>query len=58
MSEEQIIKDLLIRLRASEEQLGTLQVSVAKIEANMKIVSAVGGLGLTLAGAILAKLLL
>ncbi len=58
MSEEQIIKDLLIRLRAIEEQLGTLQVSVAKIEANMKIVSAVGGLGLTLAGAILAKLLL
>jgi|TARA_Y100000310_G_C20024663_1_gene509031 hypothetical protein len=58
VSEEQIIKDLLIRLRAIEEQLGTLQVSVAKIEANMKIVSAVGGLGLTLAGAILAKLLL
>jgi hypothetical protein len=58
LSEEQIIKDLLIRLRAIEEQLGTLQVSVAKIEANMKIVSAVGGLGLTLAGAILAKLLL
>ena len=58
MSEEQIIKDLLIRLRAIEEQLGTLQVSVAKIEANMKIVSAVGGLGLTLASAILAKLLL
>ena len=58
MSEEQIIKDLLIRLRAIEEQLGTLQVSVAKIEANMKIVSAVGGMGLTLAGAILAKLLL
>lgn len=58
MDNDQIIKDLFYRLRAIEEHIAQLQVSTAKIEANMKIVSAVGGLGLTLAGAILIKLLL
>ena len=58
MNDEQIIKDLFYRLRAIEEHIAQLQVSTAKIETNMKVVAAVGGLGLTLAGVILGKLLM
>ena len=58
MSDEQIIKDLSIRLRSIEEQLQKLHVSVAEIKANQRISGYIGGAALTAVAGILAKLLI
>ncbi len=58
MSDEQIIKDLSIRLRSIESELQRLHVSVAEVKANQKVVNYVGGVGLTAVVGIVAKLLM
>jgi prefoldin subunit 5 len=62
MSDEQMIKDLSIRLRSIEEQLQQLHISVAEIKTSQagfqKVVSYIGGAALTAVAGILVKLLL
>ena len=58
MSDEQMIKDLSIRLRGIEGELQKLHISVAEVKTSQKITGAVGGACLAAVAALLVKLLL
>ena len=52
------VKDLVVRMHNIEKTLTDLQIAIARIEANQKTVSLIGGIAATAIAGVLAKLLL
>ena len=52
------VKDLVVRMHNIEKTLTDLQIAIARIEANQKPVSLIGGIAATAIAGVLAKLLL